>query len=411
MKRPIAIGLAPNTEKKDALLALKLLLKPWNYLKGDSPRRLEDWFRKNYKKKYVFSLCSGRGALYYGLKALGVKEKDEVILQAFTCAAVVQAVKSTKAKPVYADIDDSLTINPDILSRLITPRTKAIIIQHTFGNSADLDKIKKIAKEKNIFIIEDCAHGIYPDKKIAQVGDIAVFSFGRDKAFSCVSGGIVMTGNKDIGDKLKTLYKGKDFPSTLWVIRNLLHPFLFYYFVLPFYNFLSLGKVLLVIFQKMHFLSFPVDKSSVVISATDTKKMPPALAELALLQLTKLDKWNKRRVKISEVYKNKFANITPFPKVDTYPLLRFPICVDDAQKMLLFFRKKKHIYLGNWYSNIIDPKGVDYKKLGYIQGSCPKAEEVARKIINLPTYPLLSDADVQKVVKEVSEYVANKGNN
>ncbi|HXS15171.1 MAG TPA: hypothetical protein VN711_03520, partial [Candidatus Saccharimonadales bacterium] len=92
-------------------------------------------------------------------------------------------------------------------------------------------------------------------------------------------------------------------------------------------------------------------------------------------------------------------------------LLRYPIFVDDPKGMRKYFRKNGNIYLGDWYSNVIDPKGTDLASIGYIKGSCPQAEEMAEHIINLPTYPTLSQTDLEKVGMILKAYVKSQRNN
>src|SRR5690348_14906171 len=104
MIRPIAIGLAPNLTRGDALLALRKIANPFTYKKGNATYVLERWFEKYFSIDTAVAFSSGRGALYAILRALEIGKNDEVVIQAFTCAAVVQAVLTTGARPVYTDI-------------------------------------------------------------------------------------------------------------------------------------------------------------------------------------------------------------------------------------------------------------------------------------------------------------------
>src|SRR5690349_19370690 len=135
MMRPISPGLSPNTEMSDAFLSLQTILSPWSYRNGDYTVKITQWLMRFFSTKYIFLFNSGRGSLYAVLKAAGVKEKDEVILQAFTCVAVVDAIIATGAKPIYADISTHLTLDKNDVAKKISPKTKAIIFQHTFGVS------------------------------------------------------------------------------------------------------------------------------------------------------------------------------------------------------------------------------------------------------------------------------------
>jgi dTDP-4-amino-4,6-dideoxygalactose transaminase len=127
----------------------------------------------------VFLFWKGRVALYSILKAIVVKLSDEIILPAFTCVVVVNPIIYLGTKPVYADIN-SRTFNIDIenIEKKITPRTKVILAQNTFGLSSDLAPIMEVARKYNLWVIEDCAHGFggnYKGKKNGTIADAAFF--------------------------------------------------------------------------------------------------------------------------------------------------------------------------------------------------------------------------------------------
>lgn len=406
--KPIAISLSPNTEKEDIMLAIKLIFSPWKFLRGEEINRLELWFRQYFAVSHAISFNSGRSALYIILKALGIDRGDEVILQAFTCVAVPNAVIALGAKPIYVDVDNNFTIDVKDLERKITNRTKAIIAQHTFGIPSNLSAIAKLAKKKKIAIIEDCAHtigGLYDNKKLGLFGKASFFSFGRDKAFSSVFGGMALTKDRKLGEKIRFLQRQQTTPSFFWVLQQLMHPIIFS-IILPLYDVLSIGKIILVICQGLNLLSFPVSKEEKEgkIRFNSIKKFSNALAYLVLLQLKKIDKFNKTREDISRYYIEKLKGgrvIIPYKRV--IPFLRFPILADNRDQIITSLRAKK-IYLGKWYSEVIDPKGVDLKKVFYQRGSCPKAEFFAKKIINLPAYQNMTGSQVEKVMVELNKY-------
>ncbi|MDO8658603.1 MAG: aminotransferase class I/II-fold pyridoxal phosphate-dependent enzyme [Candidatus Levybacteria bacterium] len=403
MIRPIAISLSPNMENKDVLLALKLLFTPWSYKPGNCVKKLEHWFCKYFNVSFAVSFASGRAAFLAILKSLTIGKGDEVIVQSFTCSVVPDAVIETGAIPIFVDIKNSLTIDPFDLKKKITKNTKVIVLQHTFGIPSDIDEILKIAKKNNIAVIEDCAHtigGTYNGKKLGSFGIASFFSLGREKAFSSVFGGVAITNEKMLGKKITELHKCQKNPSFFWIMQQLFHPIAFF-IILPVYNFFSFGKIILVAFQKLKMLSFPISKEerSGKISENLTKKLPNALACLALFQLERIDKFNKKRETISKLYIEKFTGSEfNLPYKNIIPFLRFPVLLENRDEILAFF-KKRGIYLGNWYSNVIDPKGVNMEKIFYKLGSCPNSEKIARKIINLPTYPTMSDSDVRKILK------------
>lgn len=412
MMRPIAPGLSPNLEKRDAYLAFSLLCRPWNYNRGVEIKKLEKWFEKTYDA-YAFSFISARGGLYAILKSLNIKKNDEVLVEGFTCVAVVDAILATGARPVYIDIQKNFVIDAKDVIAKTTMKTKAIVLQHTFGIPGGSRELAAFVKKNNIFLIEDVAHGIgISDGKelLGREGIAAIFSFGRDKAFSSVSGGMVITHDKNLADLLQKFQKGQEFPSLLTTFQNLFHMVSFYFFILPFYDIFGIGKVLLVIFQKSFLLGKPIDVDELSHFARYTRKFPNALAAVALSQIKKLKEFNNKRMLYTKFYQDHIGNEHFSNAYDSLPLLRFPLFIDDPQK-LKKIAKKKHVYLGDWYSNGIDPKGTNLKEIFYKKGSCPTAEKITNHIINLPTYPTLTIAQARKVVTIVSAYVNDQANN
>ncbi len=407
MKQTVAIGFSPNLESKDVLLALRLLFTPHNWLTGSDSKRLEEWFDTFFSPFFAISFASGRGALRAVLESVGVGKDDEVILQAFTCVVLPNAITACGGKPVYADITDSLTLDPKSIEQNISKRTKAIIVQHTFGIPSSMDKIMEIAKKHNLVVIEDCAHtigGTYKGKKLGTFGTAAIFSFGRDKAFSSVFGGMAIAKDKTVVDRLRTIQEAQNYPSIFWVLQQLLHP-IASSIILPLYDFFDIGKAILVSLQKVKFLSFPVfaEEKKGITPSVFMKKMPNVLAKLALFQLSRLFDFNSKRKEATASYLEAFGENG---NKQESPLLRFPMFVNNRDH-LLKAAKKQHIYLGTWYSEIIDPKGVVLENVYYIKGSCPKAEKIAQKIINLPTHPTLPKKDLDRVIAFIKTYGRN----
>ena len=135
---------------RQALQAMSFFC-PWRLnqmRKGNKNKLLAEKIIEFIETKYACTFYNARGALYHGLKALEIKTGDEIIIQAFTCVSVPNAIKAVGAKPVYADIEEkNLNLDPEKIEKLITEKTKAIIIQHTFGTPAKIGKIGEIIKK------------------------------------------------------------------------------------------------------------------------------------------------------------------------------------------------------------------------------------------------------------------------
>ncbi len=408
MKKVIAISLSPNTTRADVLLALRFIFSPWLYLSGSCVGLLEQWFKGYFDVACAIAFNSGRSSFFAILKALDITKNDEVIIQAFTCVVVPNTILALGAKPVYVDIQKNLTMDPHDLKRKISHKTKVIVVQHTLGIPSSMQEIIEIAKTYNIPVIEDVAHtvgGTYQKHKLGTIGIAGFFSFGRDKAFSSVYGGVVITNNELLGKKIQAFRNQMKYPRVAWVVQQLFHPIAFA-FILPIYNIFGIGKILLVIFQQLSFLSFPVTsrEKSGIFEIEFVQKMPNALAGLALQQLQNMEAVNRKRILFVDMYQKELSALG-FDNIygDLQPLLRYPILTKKRDELVLYL-KQYGVYAGKWYSEVIDPKGSDLKKVGYVMGSCIVAEETARTIINLPTHPRMNKQDVEYIINLLKIY-------
>jgi perosamine synthetase len=160
-------------------------------------------------------VSSGTAALHLCVRALGISEGDEVIMPSFTFIAVANAVRYEKAIPVFVDIEKrTLNIDPDKIEAAITPRTRAIIVVHTFGCPADLDRIVEIAHRNNLRVIEDACEAIgaeYGQRKVGTFGDAAAFAFYPNKQMTTGEGGAIATDSAELADRIRRLRnQGRD---------------------------------------------------------------------------------------------------------------------------------------------------------------------------------------------------------
>ena len=409
--KPISISLSPNTEKDDVRLALKLIFKPWRWKKGEEIEKLEEEFKKYLGVKYAISFNSGRAALLAILEAMEIQSGDEVLLQGFTCNSAVNPILKMGAKPVSVDIDSTLNLDPEDLKKKITSKSKAVMIQHTFGWPTQIEEISKIAKENNLYLIEDCAHSLgakYKAKFCGTFGDAAFFSFGRDKIISSVFGGMAITNNQKIGEGIKEFRNKLDYPSNFWIFQQLLHPILINYLILPAYGLNQyLGRIFLGFFHQLQILSKAVYKKEKEgkIPKYFPKRFPNSLATLALNQFKKLEKFNEHRRRVASFYEKELKNTgfnlplaKPFGN-RTPTFMRYPVLINlDTDKILSQARKRK-IYLDDgWRKSPVVPPDTHLEKMKYTLGSCPKAEKIVQSIINLPTHININLRDAQKIV-------------
>ena len=405
--------LSPNTQFDDFINAFITILKPHKYKDGRYVRQVGRFFERYFHSK-VFLFESGRSALYEILRSMDLKKGDEIFVSAFTCVAAVNPSKWNFLKISYADISkDTFNVSFQDLKKKITPKTKAILVQHTFGYPAKIKKIIRFARKNNIFVIEDCAHTIgssYRGKKLGTFGDASIFSLGRDKAVSGSFGGVALLNNKNIQNKMNKLKK-KSTLSKIWIARQVLYT-LSCYPIRKTYS-LYLGKLIHLLSKKTNLTKNATSEGEKLLGTKPShigNLLPNAFARVAYRQLKKLDHFNKHRNKLWRFYK-KFLqdnNKIILPKwkysKNIFPL-RYPILVkNNGRDDLIDNMKKNKIILGTWYDQVIAPRNVNLKNLGYKNGECPKAEDVANSVVNLPLGVNVTLEKAKKIVKVLNKF-------
>jgi perosamine synthetase len=416
--KTIAISLSPNTSRQDSLLALRLLAAPRHWDKtGEMTRMLEMGLASHIGVEHAFALDSGRSGLYLTLKAMDIGVGDEVLLQAYTCIAVPNSIVWAGAKPVYVDIDAAtLNVNLNDLQAKITPKTKAIIVQHTFGRPGPIHQIVELARARDIRIIEDCAHALgatTPSGPVGKSGDAAIFSFGRDKVISSVSGGMVTTDNPDLARELAHMRDALPLPGARWTFNQLFHP-VASSGILRVYDVAKIGKAMLVGLQRAGLLDLavrPEERRGKMPTGIPTR-LPDVVAQMALSQFARLGAFNTRRRHLATLYNEKLTNtniqLPPPDEPGTQNIyLRYTIHIPDPDKLHSTARAQS-IYLGNWYDTVIAPTDADLSAVAYTLGQCPVAEQQAATSINLPTHPKVTLEDGARIAELVRKWDTEK---
>lgn len=208
MKKMIPVS-EPNISKKEIQYVTDAVKSGWISSIGHYVNKFEADFAKYCDRKFGVAVSNGTVALHLALLALGIKEGDEVIVPNITFIATSNAVTYVGAKTVLVDIDSKTwNMDPQKIREKITKNTKAIIVVHLYGNPCDMTEISKIAKEHNLKIVEDAAeaHGsLYKGKKCGSFGDISTFSFYGNKTITTGEGGMCLTNDKKLNEKLRLL--------------------------------------------------------------------------------------------------------------------------------------------------------------------------------------------------------------
>jgi len=364
----------------------------------------------------TFLFASGREALAAFLSAFPHEPNDEVIVQGYTCVVVPNAIVAAGFVPVFADIEKAtLNLDPTDVEKRITPRTKAVICQHTFGIPAPVRALRKICDRHGILLIEDCAH-VLPDAKgpeeVTNTGNVILMSFGRDKAVSGITGGAVIVRNLQHFDlaqckpatcnlqQLRSIEQhAADLPRGT-IRRLLLYPLL-YAIARPLYG-LGIGKVFLWKARLLRLL--------VPIVTTEEKhgkqalvfhKLPEPCATLVLAQFKKLAAFNDHRRSLVQCYLQACAE-HGWPVLhgirSDLPLQKFPMFTKNARKIRTEL-KRQNIHLDDgWTGCVVCPASVDVDEAGYRKGSDPRAEEACEEILSLPTHPGTAMEDAKRLI-------------
>ncbi len=199
----------PKIFKNEKIFVNQALRTNWISSEGPYVRKFEKDFSNYNKKKFGVAVSNGTAALEIAIKSLNLKKGSEVIIPAFSIISTVNAVIKNKLKPILVDCDlETWNMKVDETLNKITKKTKAIIITHIYGLPVDLEKILRIAKKRNIVVIEDAAEVIglkYKNKICGSFGDLSTFSFYANKHITTGEGGMICTNNKKYYEKCKSL--------------------------------------------------------------------------------------------------------------------------------------------------------------------------------------------------------------
>jgi len=376
---------APNETSRDALLATKILFQPWRWRKGKEIHNLKRRLKSRFftPDTNISLFLTGRAALYQYLSSLHLHPTDEVLIQAFTCEAVILPILEHELKPVYVDVNETdFSMNWEDLEKKYTPRARVLIIQHTFGiTPKDRKKLIAFAKFHKLHLIEDVSHGFQKtlfQKK--QYRGVVLMSFGRSKIFSSVFGGAIAIRGVRAGKALRIGEKSIPNPS-VWIILQIIFYKITAAIIKSTYH-IMIGKVIHFLFKQFDLIKPEVTKQEKNghFNYTFLRTFPNCAAVFMLEQLNRFNDVALKRKRVSQFYDTKLHQRT----AKSLGLLRYPVLCDNPNKVKNR-ALKHHIQLGRWYSKVVAPDELDLKLVKYTVGSCPVAESLSNQVINLPT--------------------------
>ena len=342
----------------------------------------------------LFFFWKARVALHTLLEALDVGPGDEVIMPAFTCVVVPNAILYRGASPIYADIDpDTFNISAESVESLITPRTRVILAQNTFGLSPDLDPIMSLAERHGIIVIDDCAHGLgagYKGQPAGMVAHAAIYSLQWSKPVSTGLGGFAYIRDKDLAQKVSVLMDSMPYPglaeqailAAQISVRPLAKYTPIYYGLVAAYRFLT-QRLNLRVGSSVH-----AELSSIDMPPRYALRMAPFQNRLFFHRLRNLEHRLVGRKEAADGYDRYFSRksiqLPARPGYAEHGMLRYSIRVRDKDAVLRKARKF-HIPLGDWFVSPLHPVQDDLSLWRYKKGQCPTAEKACQETINILT--------------------------
>jgi dTDP-4-amino-4,6-dideoxygalactose transaminase len=347
----------------------------------------------------------GRVALHALLKGLGVGEGHHVALQAFTCLAVPEGIMATGATPLYVDIQHGgFNLDAEDLRRRLTPSTRAIVVQHTFGIPAEMDALLDVARKAEVPVIEDCCHTFaseYRGRRVGTMGAGAFYSFEWGKPVVTGIGGAAQVNDMALGERLRADYAAYVEPPRSRQLRlrmqTVAHRILYrprlFWTVRALYRGLgAMGAA------ESNYNPISVDQ----VAPDFGWRLAAPLRRRLERQLGRLEDVTRHAEAVAASYREgidspEVRRPAELPGTRTV-YCRYPLRA-RAKAALLREARRANVELAEWYATPVHPLGD--KELGgvhYRPGSCPEAEARCREIVTLPTHPAVGGRDVERTL-------------
>jgi dTDP-4-amino-4,6-dideoxygalactose transaminase len=396
--------LGGTTRWSDCVEALHYLLRPAQLVRGAKIAEYEEAFAGVVGVKYAVSFGSGRVGLYGLLRALGVGEGAEVLLSVPSHVVVANAIRYTGARPVYVDCRvDDYNIDLDAAERRITPRSRVLLLQHTFGIPVDMDAALAFARRHKLVVIEDCVHALgarYDGRAVGTFGDGAIFSTEETKTMSTVMGGMAVTNDPNLAFRLRTFQASCCWVPMLLSARYLMKFVVYYLLTEPHVH--RLARLVYERLGRRNPLPVPTtaDERKGQRPWNYERRLSNGQAAVGLCQLTNLEKNLGHRELVTNAYRDRLSDcalrLPQVPPKAEPSFVRYPVWVEDRPRIIRALAR--HAVIGTWFTSVLE-EAASPQVIGYEPGSCPRAEEAAEHLINLPTHPRVSASDVRRLTE------------
>jgi dTDP-4-amino-4,6-dideoxygalactose transaminase len=343
--------------------AIRRVIRRSTFILGPEAAQFEQAFAQYVGAKRAIGVASGTAALQLALLACGIGQGDEVITTPFTFVATAETVSHTRAKPVFVDIDPrTYNLEPNRVEAALTPRTRAIVPVHLYGQPAEMEPLLDIARRHNLWLIEDAAqaHGAaYRGRRCGSIGHLACFSFYPAKNLGAYGDSGAVTGNDE--DLLAKVCKLRDHGRTSKYQHD------------------ELGY---------------------------GERLDALQAAVLGVKLSYLDEWNEARRRNAKLYTKLLEGsevVTPVEAPDIDHVYHLFVVRTPHRDALIAHLRAHGIEAGIHYPLPLHRQPV-YLKLGYADVVLPEAERAASEVISLPMFPELTMEQVGYVVDRVKEF-------
>lgn len=352
-----------KSEKKALEAAITQVFSSGLYLNGPQTSAFEKEFAKYLNVKHVLTVGSGTDAIILAMKSLGIQKGDEIILPANVYPPIFALIKAG-FKPIFSDVNSNyLNLDLESLKKVkISKKTKAILFVHLYGNPTGIEEVRKFASENNLYLIEDCSHAAgagLNNKMVGSFGDAGIFSFYPTKNLACAGeGGAVATNRSKIYTKMFSEKNN---------------------------------------FEEKRFVSEAAGWGS---------NLDEIQAAILRVRLKLLDKYNDRRIKLANTYRNRLKGL-PLDfiyeqKRAKNVYLNFVIRLKDRDKL------KKYLYSKKILTQIHYPIPLHLQpsllSLGYKNGDFPNSENASESVLSLPMNPFLNENEAKTICDEIRNY-------
>lgn len=346
--------------------AVLAVLESGQYIGGGAIAQFEDAFAAYLGTSSCVSCNSGTDALYLALRALKIGVGDEVLTSSFSFIATAEAISMTGATPVFIDIEPhSFNLNPNQIEQALSPRTKAIIPVHLFGRAVDMTRVMAIARQRDLFVIEDCAQATgacWNGQKVGSIGDIGCFSFYPSKNLGgCGDGGAMTTHSPELAAQLRLL---RDHG------------------------------------RRSGYLHEAVGINS---------RLDAIQAAILSVKLDYLEQWNLQRLAVAERYHELLGHIPGIILPELAPGAvwnQYTIRIQDrggqeskTRDRIQQLLKAQGIQSMVYYPIPLHRQPV-YDVLNYQPGELPEVEQISKEVLSLPMFPELTAAE-QEFIRDV----------